>query len=93
MIDLKTRLFINQHLKKTVTDYVFSYKSNGVYNSELKPLYFAFLHGIKLTGYKKRIKFDKDPLVLEQNNYLTKIVNVYVVYHLVVWSINPINKL
>ena len=25
------------------------------------------------------IKFDKDPLAVEQNNYLTKIVNVYIV--------------
>ena len=24
------------------------------------------------------IKFDKDPLALEQNNYTTKIVNVYI---------------
>ena len=29
-----------------------------------------------------RTKFDKDPLAVEQNNYLTKIVNVYVVYEL-----------
>ena len=28
------------------------------------------------------IKFGKDPLYVEQNNYLTKIVNVYVVYDL-----------
>ena len=28
------------------------------------------------------IKFDKDPLAVEQNNYVTKIVNVYVVYEL-----------
>ena len=27
-----------------------------------------------------RIKFDKDSLAAEQNNYFTKIVNVYVVY-------------
>ena len=25
------------------------------------------------------IKFDKDPLAAKQNNYLTKIVNVYIV--------------
>ena len=33
------------------------------------------------------IKFDKDPLVVEQKekNYLTKIVNVYVVYDLAPW--------
>ena len=31
------------------TDYVLSWKSNGVYNSKLKPLYTAFLHSINLT--------------------------------------------
>ena len=48
------------------TDHVLSWKSNGVYNSKLKPLYTAFLHSIKLSGYKMGIKFDKDPLV-DQN--------------------------
>ena len=28
------------------------------------------------------VKFDKDPFAIEQNNYLTKIVNIYVVYDL-----------
>ena len=28
------------------------------------------------------IKFDKDPLAVKQNNYLTKIINVYIVYEL-----------
>ena len=29
-------------------DYVLSWKSNGVYNAKLKPLYTTFLHSIKL---------------------------------------------
>ena len=38
-------------LKKTkVFDYVLSWKSNGVYNSKLKPLFSAFLHNLKLSG-------------------------------------------
>ena len=45
-------------------------------NSKLKPLYTAFLHRIKLSGHKMGIKFDKYPLTVEQNNYLTKTVNV-----------------
>ena len=45
-------------------------------------LYTAFLHSIKLSGYKMGVKFDKDPFAIEQNNYLTKIVNIYVVYDL-----------
>ena len=35
------------------------------------------------------IKFDKDSLAVEQNNYLTKIVNVYIVYDLDPWPRNP----
>ena len=55
-------------------------------------LYTAFLHSIKLSGYRIEIKFDKDPLALEQSNYLTKIVNVYIVYYLDVWPRNPTNN-
>ena len=78
MIDLKTRLFINQDLTKEDKgiDYVLSQKSNGVYNSKLKPLYTGFLHSIKLSGYKMKITFVKDSLAVEQNDYLTKFVNV-----------------
>ena len=67
------------------TDYVFCLKSKTVYNSQLKPLCTAFLHRIKLSGYIMGIKFGEDPLYVEQNNYLTKIVNVYVVYDLDAW--------
>ena len=31
------------------------------------------------------IKFDKDPLTVEQSNYLTKIVYVYIVYDTNAW--------
>ena len=39
--------------------YVFSWKPKGVFSSKLKPLYTAFLHNIKLSEYRIRIKFDK----------------------------------
>ena len=71
--------FINHH---KVTDYVLSCKSKEVYSSELKPLYTAFLHSVKISGYNVGIKFDKDPLAVEQSNYLTKVANVYIVYDL-----------
>ena len=71
---------------KKGTDYVPSWKSNGVCNSKLKPLNTAFLHSIKLSGYKMRIKLDRDPLAVEKSNYLTKIVNVYIVYVLPAWQ-------
>ena len=38
-------------------------------------------HSIKLSD-KVAIKFDKDPLAVEQNNFATKIVNAYTVYEL-----------
>ena len=53
------------------------------------PLYTAFLHSINFFAYRIRIKFDKDPLAVEQNNYLSKIVNVYIVYDLDAWPRNP----
>ena len=40
------------------------------------------MHSIKPSEYRIGIKFDKHPLAVEQNNYLTKIVNVYIVYDL-----------
>ena len=35
--------------KNKGTDYVGSWKSKGVFNSKLKPLYTAFLHSIRLS--------------------------------------------
>ena len=40
-----------------------------VFISKRKPLYTAFLHRIKLSEYSVVIKFDKEPLAVEQNNY------------------------
>ena len=39
----------------------------------------AFLHNIKRSRYRVGIKFDEDPLAVEQNNYRSKIVNVYII--------------
>ena len=74
------------------TDYVLSWKSKGLYSSKLKPLYTAFLHSIKLSGHKMGVKFDKDPLAVEQNNYLTKILNAYIVCDLSDWPRDPTNN-
>ena len=92
MMDLKTHLFIKQQLICKFTDYVFSCKSNRVFNSKLKPLYTAFVHSVKLSEYGIGIKIDKDPSTVEQNNYLSKTVNVYVVYDLDTWPTNPTNN-
>ena len=61
-------------------------------NFKLKPLHTFFLHSAKLSGYRIGIKFDKDPLALEQNKYLSKILNVYMVYDLDALPRNPTNN-
>ena len=38
------------------------------------------------------ITFGKDPLAVEQNSYLTKMVDVYIVYDLAAWPRNPTNN-
>ena len=67
-------------------------KSEGSYTCKLKELYTAFLRSKKLAGYRMRIKLDKDPFAVEQNNYTIKILNVYIVNDLDAWPKNPINK-
>ena len=56
-----------------MTDYLLSWKPKGVFNSKLKPLYTAFLNSIQLAEYRIGITFDKGPLAVEQDNYLTKV--------------------
>ena len=72
-----------------VTDSVITCKSKGVFSSKLKPLFTVFFNSITLSEYKIGIKFDKDPLALDQNNHLIKIVNVFIVYDLDAWPKNP----
>ena len=59
----------------------------------LTPFYTAFLHSIKLYGYRIGIQFDNSALVVGQNNYATKTVNAYIVYDLHNWSKIPLNNL
>ena len=44
--------------------------------------HYNLLFYIKLSEYITEMKFDKDPLVVEENNYSTKTVNVWIVYDL-----------
>ena len=39
-----------------------------------------------------RIKIDRDPMAVEQNNSLSKIANVYIVYDLDAWARNSTNN-
>ena len=51
-----------------------------ILNPNSKPLYTTLLNTKKLSEYRIGRKFDKEPLGVEQNNYLIKFVNVYIVY-------------
>ena len=41
--------------------------------------------------YQIGIKLDKDPLAIEQDNYLIKIVSIYMIYDLAAWLRNTTN--
>ena len=64
------------------TEYIIGWKSKGVYNSKLIALHGAFLPNIKYFKKKIEIQFNNTPLVIEQNSYTSKIVNVCIVYDL-----------
>ena len=71
---------------------LFGWKSKGVFNSKPKPLYIVFLHSIKPSEYRTGIKFDKDPLAVEQKNYMRKLVNIYIVYDVDVFPNVPLRS-
>ena len=64
------------------TKYVISLRPKGLYGSTLSLQYTHILHSIIAFGYKIGIKCNRDPLVVEQNKYVTKIINAYIVYEL-----------
>ena len=55
-------------------------------------MYAALLHSVKLSRHRMGRKLDKDTLAVEENNYLTKIVNIYIVSGLYTWSKVPTNN-
>ena len=62
------------------------------YIHRFKRLYTAFLHSIRLSGYKmEKKKINIQPK--KQNIYASKIVNVYLVYDLDASTRNPTNNL
>ena len=62
--------------KDKSTECVIGWKSKGVYKSKLIPLHGSFLPNIKYFRNKIGIQFHRTPLVIEQNNKATKIVNI-----------------
>ena len=47
---------------------------------------------MKPSEYRIGIKFDKDPLAVERNNYSNNILNVYIAYDLDAWPRNLTNN-
>ena len=70
-------------------EYIICWKSKGVYSSKLIALHGAFLPYVRYFGNKIGIQFNNTLLVREQNNYTSRIVNVYIVYDLDNWPKNP----
>ena len=52
----------------------------------------AFLPNVKYFRNMIGIQFNNTPLVIEKNNYATKIVNVYIIYDLDNWLKNPLRN-
>ena len=52
----------------------------GIYNSKLIALHSALLPNVKYFEKKIGRQFNSTPLVIGQNNYTTRNVNVYIVY-------------
>ena len=74
-------------------DYFLVWKSTkGVYTFNLTSYYTTFLHSTKISRYGILIKFDNSALVVEENNYVSKIVNAYIIYDLDDWPKIPLNK-
>ena len=67
------------------TKYGIGWKSKRLFNSKLVALHGAFLSNIKYFGKKIGMQFNNTPLVEEQNNYASKIVNISIVYDLDTW--------
>ena len=68
------------------TNYVVGWNSKGLFESKILPLHGAFLPYIKYFGYKIGIQLNNNRLVVEQNNYTTKVVNTYIFYDLGTWQ-------
>ena len=74
------------HLQKEKgINYVTGWISKRVYSSTLFLLHTAFLHSANHFEYKKGVEFDKEFLVVEQNNYAFKVVNACIIYELDTW--------
>ena len=87
-LELKKIKVLIMFLVENQREYIIILYNYGI----IIPLYTASLHSIKVSEYRIGIKFNKDPLAVGQNNYLTKIVNIYIDYDLDAWPRNLPNN-
>ena len=71
--------------KKNGHEYLIFWTLKGFFQSKLPPLHCAFLPNAKRFGYKIGIQFNNFPLVVERNNYTTKITNACIIYDIDKW--------
>ena len=90
---LSTNILYVRVKKDKSTEYIIGCKSKGLLAYKLFPLHCAFSPNIKYLGYKIRIQFNNNPLVVEQSNHKTKTVNAYIVYDLYNWPKIPLRNL
>ena len=74
------------------TEYITSWRSKGVYNTKHILIKNDSLPNIRDPNKKILLQFDYTPLVVEQNNYTSNIVNVYMVYDLDYWPKIPLRN-
>ena len=97
MMVLKICFFINQHLvwyscKKTRGLIIFSTGNQKLYMVSLFLCNIPIFCIAHFFGSKIGIKFDKDPVVVEQNKYTSKIVKAYFVFELSTWPKIPLKN-
>ena len=69
--------------------YAISWKSNKLCTFKFILLNGILLPTIRQFGYKIGLPFNSSALVVEQNNYTTKVINSYIAYDLDSWPRNP----
>ena len=67
------------------TEYITDWKSKGLSELKLLPLHGAFIRNVKRFGYIIGIQINNTPLVIDQNNFTTKIMNAYITFDLDNW--------
>ena len=79
-------MFVYQPTFSTIKDnntrpeYVISWRSKGLYITKLPPVNNDLLPKKVYFNRKIALQFDSTPLIVDQNDLIAKIVNVYIVH-------------